>query len=75
MAELILIDRDTKQEVGRKPMDASGRYWFYTDCANHERVLFDGKYYTMHSVAWKIPEQELIATVTYHSQAVQACED
>ncbi len=75
MAELILIDSETKQEIVRQPMDASGRYQFYTDCANHERILVDGKFYTLHGVAWRIPEEALVATVTYHSHAVQSCED
>ena len=73
MSELILIDRTTKQEIGRRPMAPQERYSLYSDCASHALLAFSGKRYTLYSVAWRIPEENCVATVMFDSHECLPC--
>jgi hypothetical protein len=67
MHELIVIERATGQEIGRRSMAPHERYTYYEDCRDHDLLTYEGKYYVLDSVAWRIPEEDLVLGVTFHS--------
>ena len=67
MSQLILVDQDSTTEIGRRDMHPDERLQIYHDCAEHEPLCFQGKCYAMHTVAWRIPEYDCVATVTCQS--------
>lgn len=73
MAELILIDLDG-HEVGRRPVEASERLFFYRAWDTHDQISFDGKRYVIHTVAWRVPEQDLVLGVRFEGWA-PFCDD
>lgn len=73
MSQLILIDRDTKQEIGRRPMDPAERYVLYASCAEYELLSHEANEYTMHTVAWRLPEENCVVSVTAHGKARMSC--
>lgn len=74
MHELILIDYTSKQEIGRRAMAPAERYGFYAVCANHELLTHDSKCYRVHTVAWRIPEEDCCLAVTFDSWEPSYCD-
>lgn len=73
MAQLIVIDRASKQEVGRRAMAPQERYQLYRDCSEHTLLTFNAKRYAVHTVAWQVPAEHCVVSVTYHSNDVFGC--
>lgn len=73
MHQLILIDKQSGLEVGRRPMDPAERFVLYDACAEHELLSHDVKEYVMHTVAWRLPDLNCIVSVTAHASARMAC--
>jgi hypothetical protein len=67
MPQLILIDKDSQQEVGRREMHASERYDIYAAWDTGDLLSFQAKQYTLHTVAWRVPENNCVVQVTFHS--------
>jgi hypothetical protein len=74
VAQMILIDQQSGLEIGRRPMDASERYALYRNHMEHETLLFGGKYYTTHEVKWKVPQEDFVACVSFHSNEMVYCD-
>jgi hypothetical protein len=62
MSMLILIDRESQQEIGRRVMDAHERYAYYQ--AQGEQIKFQGGCYRLLSVAWRLPDENCVLCVT-----------
>jgi hypothetical protein len=73
MSQLILIDKESGLEVGRRDMAPQERYQLYHDCSEHERLTYDAKEYTLHTVAWQVPDENCVVSVTYHARERLAC--
>jgi hypothetical protein len=69
MSQLILIDQGTGQEIGRQTMDASERLFFYRAWDTHDLIRFDSKRYRIHTVAWQVPQEDLVLCVSFDSWA------
>jgi hypothetical protein len=74
MHELIIIEKTTGHELGRSEMHPSERYRYYDDYRDQGLLVFNAKQYTIHSVAWRIPEQDLVLGVSFHSH-MPYCDD
>jgi hypothetical protein len=70
MHQLILIDDTSKLEVGRRDMQPQERYQLYRDHLEHECLLFAGRFYLTHTVAWRIPEEDFVVSVTFQANQI-----
>ena len=66
MAKLLLTDQDG-HELGRREMAPEERYDLYARCREHELLSYEGKRYTIHSVAWRVPEETCVVAVSFTS--------
>jgi hypothetical protein len=73
MAELILRDEDG-HEVGRRSMPPDERLFFYQAYQTNDLISFDGKRYRIKTVAWLVPEHDLVLGVRFDSWAPY-CDD
>jgi hypothetical protein len=79
MHQLILIDKASGLEVGRRDMDPQERYVLGNALQyallHREHVLFthESKQYTMHTLAWRLPEEDCVVSVTYHARERMSC--
>jgi len=65
MACLVLRDVANGQEISREPMAPQRRYDLYRLMAEHECFCFAGKRWHIHSVAWRIPEEECVLGLVF----------
>jgi hypothetical protein len=79
MSQLILIDKQSGLEVGRRPMEAAERYQLYHALQSallsgeHALLSHDVNEYRMHTVAWLVADQNCVVSVTVHGRARMAC--
>jgi hypothetical protein len=74
MTNLILIDATTKRELGRETIHPQARYHYYTLYHTKASLSFQGKNFQIVSVAWRLPEQDLVAVVRFESWIYVDCE-
>jgi hypothetical protein len=68
MATLILQDAEG-HEVGRELIQATARFGYYHACQADELITHAGRRYTIVTVCWRIPEEEVVCGVRFHSWA------
>jgi hypothetical protein len=73
MGELILYDTDG-HELGRRAMEMAERLFFYKAWDTHDLISYDGKRYTIQTVAWQVPQHDLVLRVRFDSWAPY-CDD
>jgi hypothetical protein len=74
MHQLILIDDTSKLEIGRRDMVPAERYELYKNHMEHELLLFAGCFYMTHTVGWRLPEQDFVASVTFQANEMVYCD-
>jgi hypothetical protein len=66
MSQLILRDADGVN-VGCRVMEAHERLFFYRAWDTHDLISFEGKRYLIKTVAWRMPEEDLVLSVIFDS--------
>jgi hypothetical protein len=61
MSQLILINKESGFEIGRRAMHADERYTYYK--AQGEQIVFQGCCYRLLTVAWRLPDEDCVCSV------------
>jgi hypothetical protein len=67
MAHQLILTNTEGIELGRRAMEPQERYHLYQLYNDGALFSHEGKRYTLHSVAWRIPDHDCVLLVSFDS--------